>query len=160
MAEEYRRIPHGFNGNQPRRIIVHCMAESIDYADQRMDAPDFLRHVGLSCHAMVRPNGTLIHCREDDEGAYHAKGHNQNTLGIELLVPDAHNLVQLKDRVQSTWLSAAQFETLAGWVRDKMRRHEIDRDLVKRHSDLDPERRWFDPGPSFPWALFRAELTR
>lgn len=160
MPIEYRRNPNGFNGNKPKRIVLHCMAERIDYADQRMDAPDFLRHVGLSSHAMVRSDGTLIHCREDNEGAYHAEGHNQDTLGIELLVPDAHNLAQLKDKVQHTWLTGHQYLAAAEWVRDKMKRHEIPRDEVVRHMDLDPERRWFDPGPAFPWSLFQAELTR
>lgn len=160
MPTEYRRIPNGFHGNQPRRIIVHCIAAEIDYQDARLDAVDFLRRIGLSYHAMVTPAGTLIHCREDNEGAYHAKGHNENTLGLGIQVPNAYNIAQLKERVQSAWLSADQFLTASQWVRDKMRRHEIDRDLVKRHSDLDPERRWYDPGPAFPWALFRAELTR
>lgn len=160
MPTEYRRNPNGFSGNTPCRIIVHCMAASIDYQDKRMDAPAFLRHIGLSTHALVRPDGTLIHCREDTEGAYHAKGHNQDTLGIELLVPDAHNLAELKERVQNVWLSGDQYLAAAEWVREKMRRHNIAKDDVVRHMDLDPERRWFDPGPSFPWSLFQAELSR
>jgi len=160
MPEEYCRNPNGFNGNKPKRIVIHCMAERIDYEDQRLDAPDFLRHVGLSCHAMIRPDGTLIHCREDNEGAYHAKGHNQDTLGIELLVPDCYNLAQLKKRTAETYLLGDQFRTLCSWTRGKMRRHEIDRDLVVGHCHVDPDRRWYDPGAGFPWDLFRAELTR
>src|SRR5690606_28750529 len=81
-----RPSPFGAAHQTPKRIIVHAMSEWIN----GMYAPDFLLSVGLSAHALVTPDGDIIKCREDTQGAFHAKGLNTDSLGIEFLLP-GHN---------------------------------------------------------------------
>jgi len=160
MNIQTRHNPNGFQGNAPRLIVVHCMGQFLDYEGERLHAVDFLERIGLSTHAVVDQDGTVYRCRDDHEGAYHAGGHNEDSLGVELLVSGAHNLAELKDRSQQVWLTSTQYNAALDQVREWMDVHEIQRDDIVRHSDLDPERKWFDPGESFPWRLFLSDLNR
>lgn len=148
-----RPSPFGAAQQTPRRIILHAMAYQLDYEGRRMYAASFLERVRLSAHVLVAPDGTIIRCRDDLQGAWHAKGHNTDTLGMEILVPDAYNLTELKARTATPgWMSPAQFDAVVNQCRYWLRTHDIQR--IERHSDVDPERRWFDPGKGFPWDEF------
>jgi len=87
-------IPYGGGKQRPTEIIVHCMAENIQNENNPEvydHAVAFLNEYKLSAHALIAPNGDIYRCRFDEEQAWHARGHNKNTLGIEFLVQGDHN---------------------------------------------------------------------
>jgi len=69
--------------NDPKKIIIHAMAEFIVNEDKQQFAPLFLESIGFSAHSLIAPSGVNIRCREDKQGAYHAKGFNKNTFEQE-----------------------------------------------------------------------------
>jgi len=131
------------------------MAAEIDYKGKRYTAWEFLNlvdppdKVGLSAHILIQPDGTRIRCRPDTSMAFHAKGFNTDSLGVEVLVPDVYNLNELQQRTKTEWVSHEQFESLVQQVMIWKKEFHIEK--IDRHSDLDPKRRWFDPGDGFPW---------
>ena len=86
-----RQSPYGTSTQQPNRIILHSIAEYIRFEGELLYAPEFLEKIKLSAHALIAPDGTLIRTRQDKEGAYHAKSHNKNTLGVEIMVAGEHD---------------------------------------------------------------------
>lgn len=162
-----RHLPHGdfwpsgepTPGNAPKTVIVHAMAYQIDYNGERLYAASFLDRIGLSAHILSAPRGELIRCRDDDEMAWHAKGFNRDSLGIEILVPDVYEYSQFLQRIQEPWISrdSEQFAASVDVVADWMRTHGIPLGSVKRHCDVDPDRKR-DPGKGFPWDAFLSRV--
>ncbi|GAF88671.1 unnamed protein product, partial [marine sediment metagenome] len=72
-------------------------------------AYDFIRKLGLSVHAFITPGGIIIRGREDLQGAYHAKGYNKNSLGVELLVNGVHNYPGFLDRIKTDYVPRTQW---------------------------------------------------
>jgi len=98
-------LPAGASHNAPQRIILHAMGEFIDTDGRDYFAADFLKKLGLSAHMLITPSGVAIKCREYNQGAYHAKGYNTNTLGIEFLVPGLHTYESFLEAINSEYLS-------------------------------------------------------
>lgn len=150
-------LPHGAKRQTPRRIIVHAMGEMIqsgDGAERRIyPAAEWLDHLGLSAHALVSPTGEVVRCRVDEEGAWHAKGHNEDSLGVEVLVPGVHTYATLLRAIRTEYVTPAAWTATLRLVRDWMRLWSIPVDRVQRHSDVDPGRK-YDPGSGFAWAPF------
>ena len=148
---------HGFaRSGDPDMIIVHCMGEYIDLYDDPVPDPhaeSFLHMIGLSAHALVCPNGDIISCRDDVEGAYHAKGFNSTSLGIEFLVEGTHTIATLADTIIGPYLKNDQYDAGLEYVRDWIQEYDIPRERVLRHSDVSPGRK-IDPGAGFPWDAF------
>lgn len=119
-------------------------------------APDFLRVAGLSVHAMVTPSGVVIRCRGDAEGAYHAAGHNQYSLGVEVLVPGKHTYETFLEKIKTDWVAPAQFAATVALVREWRKIPGIVE--FKRHCDTDPGRK-LDPGAGFMWERFLKEIA-
>lgn len=157
-----RPSPHGGGVQRPQRGVVHAMGEYIRLDDGRvMEAAEFLEHLGLSAHCLVKPNGDRIRTRRPDQVAWHAKGHNSNTYGAEVLLPGTHDYASLiaGTRVPG-WTTGMQMLALTEefrWVAALY--PEFDTGEIDRHSDLDPDRRWFDPGEGFPWDEFKARMA-
>jgi len=142
--------------NVPALIVVHSMAEFILDPDPE-HAIDFLERYGLSAHALVSPSGNIYLCRDDDQGAYHARGHNTNSLGIEILVQGQHDYQSFIDTIQHpTWCPEVQFEATVKAVRNWIQGHDI-KEMV-RHSDISPGRK-VDPGSGFDWIEFEKRIT-
>lgn len=93
-------------------IVVHAMGEfvrgrrSVAYATQFLDA------VGLSAHYFITPSGMVLQCGGIGLAGRHARGHNQRSIGIELLVPGAHDLASLKEALRTEWWSYEQQKAL------------------------------------------------
>jgi len=157
-----RHLAHGPARQTPRRIIVHAMGHRIAVGGgDVLYAATFLDKIGLSAHMLVAPDGTLIRCRNDSEGAWHARGFNTDSLGIEILVDGEHNYETFVEAIDKPWPSPEQFNSavvvVASWCRAfaiRPRPGELD-----RHSDVDPERK-VDPGQGFPWDRFKREVER
>ncbi len=152
-------LPHGARSNQPKKeIIVHAMGEYIDQADRDYSAWDWLDKLGLSAHALVCPNGVVIRCRDDDQGAYHARGHNRNSLGVEFLVPGVHTYGTFLAALRTDYVSEAQMAAGVELVRGWVVAYNIQVDQVLRHSDVSPGRK-HDPGGGFPWTEFLEKVS-
>lgn len=155
-------LPFGGGIQWPDTIVVHAMGQFI--VDSRGDcgpagqcyyATEWLRLLKLSAHILVDPSGVLIRCREDTEMAWHAKGHNSNTLGIEVLVPGVHDYGSFVERIQRPYCTDVQLEAAKWQVSKWMQTHRIAE--VVRHSDIDPDRK-VDPGDGFLWSEFLQEV--
>lgn len=157
MAIIQHSLPHGSNNNYPTLIVVHSMAEYL-LDPEPIHAAEFLEAYGLSVHALVSPNGDIFLCRDDDEGAYHARGHNTNSLGIEILVEGQHDYQSFIDTIrQPDWCPDVQFDATVEAVRRWIQGHNISR--LVRHSDISPGRK-VDPGAGFDWDKFIEEVYK
>ena len=139
--------------NTPNKIIVHAMAEyihdGIDY-----HAVDYLKKLGLSAHSLITPSGVNIRCRNDTQGAYHAKNHNIDTLGIEILVPGVHTYISFLNKMKTEYITDVQYSSLVDQCRKWIELYDIVD--VLRHSDIDPDRKK-DPG-SLNWQQFLQDI--
>lgn len=147
----------GKASNTPGKIIVHSMAEYI-LDPNPQHAADFLEGYGLSAHALINAEGVVYVCRKDTQRAYHARGHNKNSLGVEFLVPGEHNYASFIEAIkQPGWVSDEQLDAGITWVGNWIRSWDIDIGTVMRHSDVSPGRK-VDPGEGFPWDHFLEKL--
>lgn len=159
MSVIERWSPHGpkdKNGDDiiqtPDQIVVHAIGEYIKWTDGGIyHCVDFLEHIDkTSAHLFVLPNGDIVRTRKDEHVAWHAKGFNTNSLGIEVAVPGEHDYGSFRLRIRTDWVTA---HALAATVRELLRwrgKYNIPEGRVRRHSDVDPERK-IDPGSGFPW---------
>ncbi len=149
-------LSNGPSQQSPNRVIIHAMGEYIKTPKGVLYAPDFLEKIGLSAHALVTPHKGVMRCRDDNEGAWHAKGFNKDSLGIEFLVEGMHNYSSFLKAIKMPYLTDSQYENgvkfvLNNWVLTKrILRYD-------RHSDVDPKRK-FDPGNGFPWLKFLVDI--
>ena len=169
----------GAKKQYPSRVVVHAMGEYIWWQGHRLHkeggyihAVDFLRDIeyqvrngktkqmewrqGLSAHILVCPNGDIIRCREDEQGAYHASGFNNDSVGIEFLVAGEHNYGSFEKAIAKPYLTEEQYQSGLQFVRDEwfLKRGIM---VMDRHSDLSPGRK-VDPGEGFPWEQFLREV--
>jgi AmpD protein len=148
-------LPAGRSHQAPKRIVVHAMGEFIDTDDVDYHAPDWLRKLGLSAHAFVTPSGVIIRSRPDGKGAYHAKGYNTDSLGVEFLVPGLHTYGTFIEAIKGPYLTNAQYDAGVELVRDWCALWNIEN--IDRHSDLSPGRK-ADPGDGFGWDAFLRDV--
>jgi N-acetylmuramoyl-L-alanine amidase len=142
------------------------MGEYIFYEGAYLHAVDLLRNIrykvkdewktGLSAHILVCPDGDIIRCRQDDQGAYHAAGYNDDSLGIEFLVKGTHDSISFRRAIKKEYLTPEQYQSGMEFVRDEWRIKKGILNLA-RHSDVSPERK-VDPGEGFPWGQFLREV--
>lgn len=153
----HTHLNHGGDSiNNPKRIVVHCMGEFIVDPEPK-HAPDFLDEYKLSAHALVAPNGDIYLCRDDDERAWHARGYNTDSLGIEFLVEGEHTYATFIEAIKTQYLTTDQWEAGITAVRSWIDAYDISINAIDRHSDLSPGRK-VDPGEGFPWQDFLNRL--
>lgn len=142
----------GNNHNSPRMIVVHAMGEFL-LDPHPIHATDFLAKLGLSAHALISPNGDVYICRDDSQGAYHARGYNTDSLGIEFLVKGHHNYGSFLEAIKGDYITDEQWDAGVSTVKTWIRSYSIIRDKILRHSDVSPGRK-VDPGSGFKWDNF------
>jgi N-acetyl-anhydromuramyl-L-alanine amidase AmpD len=151
-----KHLVHGGSAvNKPSLIIIHAMAENIKDGDKTYSAHEFLQWYGLSAHALCTPDGVIIRCRDDDEIAWHARGHNTDSLGIEFLVRGEHDYASFLKAIEYPYLSPNQYSAGVEQVKIWMDKYGITD--VRRHSDVSPGRK-VDPGNGFYWDKLRKDL--
>lgn len=157
-----RLLDHGPRKQRPRRIVVHGMGHQILTDEgEALYAASFLDRLGWSAHRLAAPDGTVIVCRHDEQGAWHARGFNDDSLGIEVLVDGIHNYSTFLEAIDTDWVTDEQFEAAVCTVADWCRRWGIPPvpGHLDRHSDVDPERK-VDPGRGFDWERFVDRVRR
>jgi N-acetyl-anhydromuramyl-L-alanine amidase AmpD len=145
-------------------IVIHTMeiAERVDSAE--ICARWFASPVSkVSAHYCVDA-GTIIQCVTEDDIAWHARGGNARSIGVELAGMAAQGRHDWEDVY-----SAAVLERAAELVADIAARHDIPitklgpgallgrRRGITGHADVSSA--WhrsdhWDPGPAFPWREF------
>jgi len=155
MKQLITPLPDGASSQTPKRIIIHAMGEYIGAPGPENHAVQYLASIGLSAHAIIAPDGTNYRCRGDIEGAYHALGHNTDTLGLEFLVAGVHTYGTFLNTIRTPYITAQQYEVGVEQVKFWMKHWGITE--VLRHSDISPERK-VDPGEGFPWAMFLRDI--
>jgi N-acetyl-anhydromuramyl-L-alanine amidase AmpD len=148
-------LDHGTAIQTPKRIIIHSMGEFIGEAGWQNHAVQYLDKVGLSAHSIIAPDGVNYRCRDDNQGAYHALGHNTDTLGLEFLVEGVHTYSSFLKAISQPYLTAIQYEIGVEQVKYWIKHWGITE--VLRHSDISPERK-VDPGDGYPWAMFKKDI--
>ena len=147
-------LDHGRETNNPTRIVIHSMGEFIR-DDKVYSARDFLDKLGLSAHVLIKPDGDIIRCRRDDQGAYHAREYNTDSLGIEFLVKGSHNYASFLEAIKTDYVTPEQYASGIEVVDIMINAHPIR--SIDRHSDLSPGRKT-DPGAGFKWQWFNNQL--
>jgi N-acetyl-anhydromuramyl-L-alanine amidase AmpD len=154
MGTLYDMLDYGSQSNDPYKIIVHAMGERIDDGDI-YSARDFLDKIKLSAHVLIKPDGDVIRCRHDKQGAYHAIGHNEDSLGVEFLVNGTHTYGSFIEAIKGDYITPEQYQ--AGIEVINMMIAENNIKMILRHSDVSPGRK-LDPGTGFKWQWFKKQL--
>jgi N-acetyl-anhydromuramyl-L-alanine amidase AmpD len=147
-------IPYGSAYQEPDTIIIHSMGEYIqDEGNSEIyhHAVAFLNDYKLSAHALIAPNGSVFLCRSPNEGAWHARGHNKNTIGVEFLVSGEHNYSTFLEAIKSPYITDRQLASGVSLCKQWINEYDIKK--IKRHSDISPGRK-VDPGDGFNWDYF------
>lgn len=157
-TEILKRLPYPVSGeNYPKLIVVHAMAEYILMDNgEILHAYDLLKKIKLSAHRLITPGGITIVCREDSEKAWHAKGYNTNSLGIEILVPGVYDYEGFVYTMENDeeWWTKKQVSKAIKEVEIWKDRYNLSNSQIKMHCEIDPQRK-VDPGKYFPIDLFR-----
>jgi len=171
VVKKYSGIGGGHQ--TPDRLIIHSMGEKIVISRSDSDwykknkkidikqgvyhADEFLRITGLSPHFLLCPDGTFIKLRKTTEIGWHAKGHNKNTIGIEVLVEGNHNYHTFLKKIKTDFATKEQMNALIEMSNGIIEYFDISHDNVVRHSDIDPKRK-HDVGSGFDWKYFKSKL--
>lgn len=111
----------------------------------------------VSIHYIIGRDGEVAKSVPEDEVAIHTVGHNDGSVGIELINAGDGREPYPKE----------QIDALVRVIRGVRQRWRIPLAAIKGHEDVDAStftcagrqvRRKQDPGPLFPWERFRQEL--
>lgn len=154
--------PVGGRLHTPSRVIVHAMGEWVRPPEppdaKAWPAWTWLEMRGLSAHAIVTPSGVVVRTRHDTEVAWHAKGHNTGSLGVEILCPGIHDIDSLHGAIaHEGWVTEAAYMSAVWLVRQWLLTWRIPAANVLPHSALDAAKQ--DPGDGFPWDSFLADIS-
>jgi len=142
MKTAYIPIPFGreTQGGPIIRIVYHCMGEFIrDKDGQVYYCVDWLKHEGISVHAFATPSGVIIRSRRDDQRAWHARGFNTGSLGIEFLVPGIHDIYSLREAIKEPYTTDIQMQAGIEQTREWLVKHRAIAH-VDEHRELTPEK--------------------
>ena len=143
-------VKANLSGYNPKEVIIHAHGEYLYYKSKWYHFLDFQDYRGLSAHYWITPSGVIIERVSPNKVAWHAKGVNKTSIGIEFIVPGAiKEYKQFTDKIQTDWVSPEQFKAGVYLVNSLGL-------PIRRHSDQAPDRK-VDPGTGFPFALLQNE---
>jgi N-acetylmuramoyl-L-alanine amidase len=113
-------------------------------------------HPKLGIHYMIDRDGTLRKSIPESQVAHHVLTYSGRSIAIELI----------NDGDGVDPFPAAQLNALVKLMREIVQRHQVNKDGIKRHSDLDrgmmpcdpKRRRKVDPGDAFPLATVQSQV--
>lgn len=144
-------VKAGSANYDPRETIIHAHGEYLWYEDKWFHFIEFQDHIGLSAHYWITPLGNIIERVPPTEKAWHAKGVNSSSIGIEFIVPGfIKQYSDFTEKIKTDWLSDQQLKSGVALVQHLGL-------PIRRHSDQAPGRK-VDPGSGFPWGKFK-QLT-
>ena len=118
----------------------------------------FRRNQGrISIHYIIGRTGETVRMVPESMVAFHVRGHNANSIGIEL-VNDGNGIDPFGE---------PQLDALVDLLREILARHQLDSTALKSHAELDDSfilcrgeqiKRKVDPGLAFPWDRIRTAL--
>lgn len=146
-------IPSKYHGGKqnPTKVVIHSMGEYIEAGDQEYFAKDFLDLLGYAAHYLICPSGVIIQCIGNDYMGAHAKGHNEGSIGIEILVPGVWEYETFKERIKTPYMTGDQYTAAIELCRTLRTLNFV------RHSDIDPSRK-VDPGDGLDWQTFLSDI--
>lgn len=159
---------------EPKGIVIHSMSQFLRTKKRVLHAKDFLKGIGLSVHAFIETDGSVVEMLPAPQQAAHAgksewnglTGLNKHYLGIEVLVEGENNYGEFIDKIEKPeTFTHEQYVGLANLCAKWMKEYPlITLDTVVRHSDVSgidvrPTSPKLDPGAGFDWLKFRTMLS-
>jgi len=166
MATAHARS-HGAKRSSVKEIVVHATGGPFCQGGQVKFSPPgtvatikkfFEGNGTVSIHYIVGKDGEVAASVPEDEVAIHTIGHNDASIGIEMI-----NFGDGQDVYPD-----AQVAAIAKLIAGIRARHNLPMESIKRHADLDHStipcggqsvRRKQDPGANFPWDKFREQVV-
>ena len=123
---------------------------------------DWLRAIGRSTHVFALPDGRGVREVDSWYKAWHAKGFNSRTVGIEFVLPGVWpygKFIAAMDGEREAAYTTKQIAFGADWCRARSLEHgfPLTHETVRTHRQVDPERK-HDPGVIFPLEAFLVML--
>ncbi len=156
-------------------VVVHCtelpdLTVAREYGERVLYPPrnDGSGGTGNSGHYYIDRDGTLHRWVAHARVAHHVRGHNANSLGIELVNTGRYpHWLDSRHQAMVEDYPDAQIEALAAllrWLQDDVPslraiagHEDLDTDEIEASDDATLRvRRKQDPGPRFPWAKILA----
>lgn len=129
-------------GGKGRGYVWHCT--------------DWLRAIGRSTHAFALPDGRIVREVDSWYAAWHAKGWNMRSVGLEYVLPGvwpyARFIEAMKVGLAAAVYTGQQLRAGATWTAERMAEHEVafEPESITTHHDCSPKVKW-DPGVPFPF---------
>lgn len=142
--------------NKPTHIVIHTMQGSYAGSQSwaRKSSAQRKKESGVASQSSAQyylksSNGEVTQMVSEDQAAYHARGWNSKSIGLE-----HEGWVN-----QPSWYTDAMYRSSARIVCDMAARWDIklDREHVISHQQIDPARRT-DPGPHWDWTYYMSLL--
>jgi N-acetyl-anhydromuramyl-L-alanine amidase AmpD len=155
-------MPSSYGGGlqAPDTTVIHAMGQFIESDGRIYYAKEWLDKLGYSAHILVDPVIGPISTRDLNMMAWHAKGFNANSVGIEFLVPGVWESDTFRKRIETPYLTDIQYE--AGvWVYRTYLAHT----KVVFHSEIDERyengyKVKVDPGRGFPKERYLYDIKK
>ena len=141
------------------KLVIHSMAEYVDDMTKARHASHFLELVGLSAHALITPQGYVIETVPLDKVAWHCKGINGVSFGVEFLVEGVYGWDSFKKRIRGVEPVYTLSQLAAGveWVGRELAKlpdwEEIEMVMHMNENTKKP-----DPGRWFPFTDFKEKV--
>jgi N-acetylmuramoyl-L-alanine amidase len=153
------------NTSQIDTVVLHCtelptLQMAREFGEQIVHQDS---GTGNSGHYYIDRDGSVFRYAEDTRVANHVIGHNENSIGIELVNLGRYpNWFHARHQTPTEPYAPVQLDALKELLHELKIRYPQLRTLA-RHSDLDTNwvsaeddptaqiRRKIDPGPLFPW---------
>lgn len=158
----------------PKGVVIHSMAEYLNWEGLWITAHDFLNEINLSVHGFIHPDGKYEKMIQSPGKASHAgksvhgdlSGLNSHYLGFELLVPGRHDFESFSKAIETPGTySQAQFDRAVNVCKYWMKKYDFPAENIVRHSDVSGDdvrgegKGKTDPGSAFDWEAFQKSFS-